>query len=238
LADQSNEDNADDSFTDKDYREFISWADHVKDETLSKDLRALVTLIRQLPSDEPSSSDDGASDSSFGVALEVLSTYASLTSDCAQYDVKLPDLTDDNSSGPSASSSASASEDPPMAFGQTRTFDDGLSVTVDSPVEFKPSKYAAASKAPDYVKFRVKLHNGTGSTFDPSSFSTSLQSGSKEEDEVFDSDKGIGDTPTTKLLDGRDAVFWIGFGAQDTTDLVLDVTADFDRGDVIFASAP
>jgi hypothetical protein len=238
FADQSRDDSSDDSFTEKDYREFISWADHVQDDAMSKDLRALATLIKQMPSDDSSSSD--SNDTSMGVALAALNVYASLTSDCAKHGVKLPGLMDDNSSDSSdssESSSASPSEDPPMAFGQTKTFEDGLTVTVSAPVEFKPSNYAAASRAPFYVKFEVTLHNGTGTTFDPSFFSASLQSGSTDEEEVYDSGKGIGNAPDTKLLDGRDAVFWIGYGAEDTTDLVLDVSVDFDR-EVIFTSAP
>jgi len=236
FADQSKSESSDSSFTDKDYQEFISWADHVKDDAMSKDLRALATLIKQMPSDNASSSTDSSNNNSMGAALAMLSTYESLAGDCAKYGVKLPNLLDDGSSN-SDSPSASPSEEPPIAFGQTKTFDDGLSVTVGTPVGFKPSDYASAGKAPVYVKFQVTLHNGSGKTFDPSSFSASLQSGSTEEDEVYDSGKRIGDTPDTKLLDGRNAVFWIGYGAESATDLVLDVSLDFDR-DVIFASAP
>jgi hypothetical protein len=236
FADQSKSESSDNSFTEKDYQEFLSWADHVKDDAMSKDLRALATLIKQMPSDNASSSTDSSSSNSMGLALSMLSTYESLTGDCAKYGVKLPNLLDDGSAD-SDSPSASPSDEPPIAFGQTKTYDDGLSVSVGAPVEFKPSAYASAGKAPVYVKFEVTLHNGTGKTFDPSSFSASLQSGSTDEDEVYDSGKGIGNTPDTKLLDGRDAVFWIGFGAESTTDLVLDLSLDFDR-DVIFASAP
>lgn len=236
FADQSDSDGSDDAFTDEQYQQVVAWADNVEDDAMSKDLRALVTLVKELPSDGATSSD--GSDGSLGVALEMLSVYNSLTADCAKYGVTLPDPMSDGPSSASDSPSVAATDEAPLAFGQTKVFDDGLSLTVSQPVEFEPSEYAATSKAPSYVGFKVTLHNGTGSSFDPSSFHASMQSGSTDEDQVFDSAKGLDGPPSTQLLDGRDSVFTIGFGAEDVTDLVLDLNVDYEHPNVIYVSSP
>ena len=120
--------------------------------------------------------------------------------------------------GPSGSASPSAARTraPNPSFGQAYTYDDGLKVEVSRPQTFSPSDSAVATKQwPAYVSFTVTLTNGTGKNYDPTLFSTSLQSGSAEGEQVFDSAQGIDGSPTTPLLPGRQARFTLAYGVPD-----------------------
>ena len=140
--------------------------------------------------------------------------------------------------GPSGSSSAATgTKSPNPTFGQTYTYDDGLKVEVSPPQKFTPSDSAVGTKQwPAYVSFTLTLTNGTGKNYDPTLFTTSLQSGSAEGGQVFDSAQGINGSPTTPLLPGRQVQFTVAYGVPDPTDLVLQVTPGLDYQPVIFTS--
>lgn len=142
---------------------------------------------------------------------------------------------------PSPSTTTSTTPPQPAApanptFGETYTWEDGISVTVSPPEPFEPSEYAIAGEWPAYLAFNVKVVNGTQANFDPSMFSTTLQSGNTEGDEVFDSANGFEGSPSTTLLPGREAVFKIGYGVQDAADLVMEVSPSFEHESAIFTS--
>lgn len=143
------------------------------------------------------------------------------------------------SNGDKAAASTKKSEKPKEenpTFGQSYTWEDGITVTISKPSDFKPGQYAAASKSPAYVKFSVRIVNKSGKNFDPVLFNATLQSGNEEAEQVFDSENKIGETPTTALLDGREAKFTIGFGVKDKSDLVLQVAPGFEYNSVIFTN--
>lgn len=120
-----------------------------------------------------------------------------------------------------------------VKFGQTMTWKDRLSVTVSKPTSFTPSEWASGGeKAKHHVKFTVTIVNKTGRTFDPSMFTATLQSGNAEADAVFDD--GLEGGPMTKLLNGREVKFQIGFGANKPKDLVLEVAPSFEHDSAIF----
>lgn len=128
-----------------------------------------------------------------------------------------------------------STDDMTVPFGQTMTWEDKLSVTVSKPIAFKPSEWAAGGEnAKHHVKFTITIVNKTGKTFDPSLFTASLQSGNTEADEVFD--EGLEGAPMTKLLNGREAKFQIGFGVADPKDLVLEVSPSFEHDSALFTS--
>lgn len=134
-----------------------------------------------------------------------------------------------------ADSPTPPAEAPPPRFGEAVTWDDGLSVRVEPPVEFTPSEYVDFTGTA--MRFTVIIVNHTGTNFDPSGFSATLQSGNREAEQIYDSGAGIG-RPDTKLLDGREVEFDIAFGVSDPSDLVLEVSPDwdFDRASAIFVS--
>jgi hypothetical protein len=63
-----------------------------------------------------------------------------------------------------------------------------------------------------------------------------MQSATTEEQQVYDSANGIGGSPTTTLLPGREIQFRMAFGATNPDDLVLEVTPGFEYGSAIFTS--
>lgn len=121
-----------------------------------------------------------------------------------------------------------------QAFGSTYVYDDGLAVTISSPQPYEPSEYAAGTDGfTHFIVVDVTVVNQTGAPWDPALFYSTLQSANQEASEVFDSPTLSG-PPSTTLLDGREAVFQIGFGVADPADLVLEVTPDFSHEPLIY----
>ena len=119
-------------------------------------------------------------------------------------------------------------QDVELKFGETFTWEDGLSVMVGKPVKVSRSEWASGGENSKYIlAFPVTLVNKTGKRFDPTGFSSTLQSGNEEGDPVFDTEKGLNDTPTTTLLNGREAKFKLAYGVNSKTDIVLEVSPDF-----------
>ena len=121
-------------------------------------------------------------------------------------------------------------------FGQVYTWDDGLEVTVAAGVPFTPSEYAVSTPSPAYLSFTITISNKTGKAYDPTLFNVSAQSGGKEAESIYDSDNGLTGSPTTTVLDGRDATFAVGFGVADPADVVLEISPGFDYDSALFAS--
>lgn len=134
---------------------------------------------------------------------------------------------------PAAAEPAPVEEDVPLAFGDTKTYSDGLSVTISKGQKFRPSEYASG-KGKVFVKYSVTIVNGTAKMFDPGMFSASVQSSNVEGDLVFDSASDIMGSPDTKLLKGREAKFTIGFGVENLKDVVLEARPSFEHESAIF----
>ena len=123
-------------------------------------------------------------------------------------------------------------------FGDVLEYDDGLVVTVGAPQDYTPSDtaYVDGPAPAAFVAFDVTIVNGTGRDFEPIGFLLTLQSGSTEESQVFDTERGLDGTPYTTLLPGREVSFRVGFGASVPDDLVLEVTPGFDYEPVVYTS--
>jgi Protein of unknown function (DUF2510) len=121
-------------------------------------------------------------------------------------------------------------------FGETWEYTDGLAVTISEPRSFEPSGTAIAPEAAAYVLFDVTIANGTDEPYEPLVI-TSMQSGSTEAEEVFDSENGLDGPPNTTLLPGREVTFQIGYGVAETGDLVLEFTPGFEYQPAIFVSS-
>lgn len=121
------------------------------------------------------------------------------------------------------------------SFGDTWTWEDGLEITVSEPEAFKPGEYSAGGEGYDsHVKFDVTIENKSGEPFDASLVYLTMQSGTSEGEEVFDD--GLEGSPSTTLLDGRKVTFTSGFGVEDPSDLVLEVTPDFEYDAALFTN--
>ncbi|WP_316668912.1 hypothetical protein [uncultured Propionibacterium sp.] len=136
----------------------------------------------------------------------------------------------------STQSSGASAQGSDATFGTAYTWGDGLSLEVSAPEAYTPGEYAAGTDAySQFVVFTMRIVNNTGQTWDPALFTASLQSGNREGSRVYDSGQ-LPDTPTTSLLDGREAQFQMAFGVADPADLVLEISPDFTHDNVIFHS--
>lgn len=147
-----------------------------------------------------------------------------------------------SSDQPSSDASTTPTEDSSLPdgaqarFGSAYSYDDGLIVTVSSASAYKPSQFAVCATSHAYVMYTITIKNSTGAAFDPSFFHTTVQSGQSEGDQCFDSSRGLGGSPSTKVLAGRSVTWKAGYGVANAKDVVMEVTPDFDHDSVIFAS--
>ncbi|MGL5825618.1 MAG: hypothetical protein ACRCYU_12525 [Nocardioides sp.] len=124
----------------------------------------------------------------------------------------------------SASTAASDSTDSP-SFGDAFTWQNGLTISVSEPQPFEPSKRAAFDKkAQAHVFFDVTIVNNTGEKWDAGLTYISLQSGNSEAQQVFDSDNGLEGRPITRVPEGRETTFKIGFNVKSTRNLAMKVS--------------
>lgn len=72
----------------------------------------------------------------------------------------------------------------------------------------------------------LPTHHKCGETFDPVLFNATMESGNAEAPQVFDSEEQLMGPPQTKLLEGREARFPVGFTVKNPKDLVLEVSPD------------
>lgn len=149
------------------------------------------------------------------------------------------------SNAPSVSSSEAApaasettkADDGTVAFGTAFTWEDGLTATVSKPKAYKPSETAAGVKGKKHVVVTVTLVNKTGKTFDPSLVTMTMQSGDDEASEIYDTGNGIEGSPSTKLLNGRQAKFKAAFSVANPADLVLELAPDFEHDSALWTTA-
>jgi hypothetical protein len=123
----------------------------------------------------------------------------------------------------------------PARFGQSYTYTDGITVRVTKPKPYTPSEYAAVGRGAP-IMFDVILVNETRKPFDPSLALVSVQSGNREAEEIFDSEKGLDGTPQTKVLPGREARYTVGFSVKNPDDLVVQVAPSFEHEESLWAT--
>lgn len=122
-------------------------------------------------------------------------------------------------------------------FGETVKYPDGTSVTIGQPKPFKPSDTAMADKAAGYVVLDVTVVNGSKKPIEPMMIHLSGQSGDSEAKFVADIEQGVGDTPSTKLLPGRQAKWKQAFTINKPNDLVIELSnmTDFNNESVMYS---
>jgi hypothetical protein len=165
------------------------------------------------------------------VATTVLFAGCASTSGAKDDDAPSGSNADTSETAEDTSAEESESEDEaetgPIAFGQAFTYDDGLTIKVGTPSKIKPSKYAAFEPANAYVSVNIVVVNKTGKPLDVSMFTSTMQSGNEEASTVYD--EKMEGSPMTKLLDGRESKFTLGFGVKDPADIVYEVSPDFEH---------
>jgi hypothetical protein len=138
--------------------------------------------------------------------------------------------------GPMTSTAAQPASDQ-AAFGETYKWANGLEVTISGSTPFTPSEYVVTDKpAVAYLSYSVTIVNKTGATYEPTLFSTSVQSGDTEGNQIFDSANGFTGPPSTAILNGRQSTFTVGYGVSNPADIVMQVSPGFDYKKTFFTS--
>ena len=138
-----------------------------------------------------------------------------------------------------APSKEPAPDDTTLAFGQSYTWDDGVTLTVSKGKKFKPGKYSAGGeKAEDYLKYSITVVNKSTKPLDLALTYITVQSDNKEAEQVFDSSNDLEGSPSTKLLKGRESEWDVGFGVANSRDVVMEIAIqdDFERPSLIYTS--
>ena len=125
-----------------------------------------------------------------------------------------------------------------LPFGKSYRWDDGVTVTIGKPKNFKPSAYTVVDKTKRYLKFTVTVVNKSNKPIDLGLTYIRVQSGNKEASEVFDSVSGLRGPPDTKVLKGRKSQFEVGFAVADPKDVVMEVALheDVARPTVLYST--
>lgn len=179
------------------------------------------------------------------IVVSVLGTILSMIIVFVVAVTALAESTDgEYSTSTSSPSSSAASEETAAAadsstgnIGDTYTWDDGVSLTISQPEAFKPSDTAAGAEdkeLKDIQKYTVTIKNDSDEAVDPILFTMTGNSGGKEAQQIFDSQKNIGSAPSTKIQPGKSVSFDVAYAMVDHKDASFDVSLDFDRDEVTF----
>ena len=134
------------------------------------------------------------------------------------------------------SASASPAEETMPQFGESYTWEDGITIKIGEPKAYKPSESAYVSGDGDPIVFNVTIVNGTEARFDPAVFHATMQSSNVEAESIYDSAKNLEGTPSTTILPKRESSFQLAFAVADKKDLVLEVTPSFEHESVVFTN--
>ncbi len=151
---------------------------------------------------------------------------------------------------PQASQAAEPpSQTPPPAneflkqFGDTITWEDGVSVSVSTPAEYIPTEYAAGTvEGQPNVAFEIVLTNNTDEPLDPGTWTTA-SSGGVEASQIFDTGEGapLGELamgPSTTLLPGQTVKWYVAYSVADPAEITLEVYPSLTYESGIFTNVP
>lgn len=141
-------------------------------------------------------------------------------------------------------SQASAPEQEPVveddglyAFGETVTYEDGVSVSVSEPADYVAGELSAGTvEGQPTLAFKFVVTNGSDEPFDPSLVLATLASGGAESAGVFDTENEVGFPPMTKVLPGQ-TVEWVqAWSVVDAASLTLELNVGFTHDAAIFTN--
>jgi hypothetical protein len=135
---------------------------------------------------------------------------------------------------PGAPADASTPEESTTgAFGQNITWPDGVAVTVSEPKAYRPSSSAATDQAAArYVSMTVTVTNGSDKNIEATGTTLAATANGTPADQVFDSAKGIGGSPSSTVLPRKSITYTVAFGlpAKEQVDLQVEVRPSFGLG--------
>ena len=114
------------------------------------------------------------------------------------------------------------------AFGATSSWETGVEVTVSQPKPFRPSQYAANADGARNVSFEITVENGSDAPLELVTMMVQASFKGQPIEQIFDSTKNVGGTPSTSVLPGKSATFTVAYSLdKDPGELQLEVTPGF-----------
>ncbi|ARX87167.1 MULTISPECIES: DUF4352 domain-containing protein [Streptomyces] len=132
---------------------------------------------------------------------------------------------------------AAESKDDTLGLTGTAVYENKNEVSLSSFSRGVSGPYASPERTP-YVKFTLKLKNGTDKVIDMSALSVLCQYGheAKDGEQIFDSENGLDGPPQTHLRPGRSITATLGCELPTSQKhLQIEVTPDFETEAAIFS---
>jgi hypothetical protein len=122
-------------------------------------------------------------------------------------------------------------------FGETESYEDGVTLTLSAPQPLTPSDYAAGATNPVNLRFTITIHNGSSKNFSPALVSVTASSGGKEGSQIFDSGaNNLGMHPSTDVLPGGDISWDVGFSVMDQASTIVQIRPGMAYQETIFTN--
>lgn len=123
-----------------------------------------------------------------------------------------------------------------LQFGQTYTYDAGITMTVNAPEEFTPGPNADGADQEHNLKFVFTIVNGSDENLQPVVF-THVSSAGTEASSVYDDDAGAGSDPQTVILPGGAVTWTQAFSVADPSSLVMQTSPNMNEYvDLVFTN--
>lgn len=169
--------------------------------------------------------------------IAVLIVIALFAVGCSTPAVSTPDPEASAASTPAEEEPAPEPEDDGiLAFGETVTFADGLSISVSTPAPFTPSETAAGLiDGQQGIVLEFVLTNNTEKPYEPMIFNTA-SSGGVEATMIADSEQGILFPPSTTVLPGQTVKWNEAYSVADPASITLEVSAGFEYDSAIYTN--
>lgn len=124
--------------------------------------------------------------------------------------------------------------DTPYGLTDTVTYENDVAVNLTKFVRKVSSDYASPENTP-YVKFTVKITNGSNGTIDATGMNVNCQYGEEGQESEAIFDDGLDGSPSTRLLAGRSiTVPWGCELPKDQTFIQIEVSPDYESETAIF----
>lgn len=130
-------------------------------------------------------------------------------------------------------------DDSIVAFGEARTYENGVSISVSVPAPFTAGPYAAGVVAGQpQVVFTLVLTNNSTEILDPMVYSR-VSAGGAEASVIFDSGNPVGEIgggPMTAILPGQTVQWLEAYSVADPASITFQVSPSFEYVDAIFTN--
>lgn len=139
-------------------------------------------------------------------------------------------------SAPPGETDAGASDG--LAFGETMTWDDGVTMTVSEPEPFTPSEVAVGADQAEHVVFTLTITNESSENVQPVVVST-LSSDGTEATRIIDigAEGGqVGIPPTTPVVPGESITWQEAWSVADSDSLTMQTAPSFVYESVVFTN--